>query len=241
MINVARTHDKAIYLADEYYERPKEVFKVAYAQAQASGALMPGAQVGDFGCAAGQFLAYLKRQVPDAHYTGYDVVPELLAQARRKVPGVTFREGSVLDRALLPEASLDIAFLLGVHSIFDAFEPCLSNLLFWTKPGGRVYVFGGFNPHPIDVWVKYRLVDDPDPEHREPGWNLFSKASFSRYLDVHVGPERHTFIPFELPFDLPPRADDPVRTWTMRDAEQRRLLTNGLCLVMRFELLEIRR
>lgn len=240
-LHTRRTHDKEVYLNEDRYENPKEIFKTVHRYAKSGKSLRPGAIVGDFGCAAGEFLYYLRSQEPAARYCGYDVVPELLAKAREKVYGCDFKEGSVLDQALLSGGSLDVAFMVGVHEIFDDFVPAVSNLLYWTRPGGSIYLFGGFNPYPVDVYVKYHAVADPEPDHREPGWNQFSKASFSRYLDHRLGPGRHRFIPFQLPFDLSPRADDPVRTWTFLDGQGRRLIRNGLSLLINLELLEIHR
>ena len=241
MTRIERTHDKQIYLAEEHYERPREIEKMILSRVAEHGGIPAGATVCEFGCAAGEFLLHLQRQAPAASYTGYDVVPEFLEKARARVLGPAFLPGSVLDRGLRPEASIDIAFMIGVHSIFDDIETSLSNLLHWTRPGGRVYVFGPFNPFPLDVWVTYRLCDDPDPQHREPGWNLFSTTSIARYLDRQLGPGRHTFTAFEMPIDLPHRPDDPARSWTMRDQQGRRILTNGLSLLIRPELLDISR
>ena len=228
--HVRRTHDKDVYLNEDRYENPKEIFKIVHLHAARSNALRPGAVVGDFGCAAGEFLYYLRGQEPAGRYCGYDVVPELLAKARANVRGCDFREGSVLDRDLLGAATLDLAFMIGVHEIFDDFVPALANLLHWTRPGGSVYVFGGFNPYPVDVYVKYHATSDPEPEHREPGWNQFSKVSFSRYLDQALGSGRHRFVPFQLPFDLPSRPEDPVRTWTFLDDQGRRLIRNAAAI-----------
>lgn len=228
------------YLKENRYNSPKEVHKVIANIALQTGVLEEGSVVCDFGCAAGEFLHHLQCLFPKAKYYGYDIVPELIEKARGIVPSVVFQLGSVLDRALLPGSSVDVAFMIGVHSIFDEFETSFSNLLYWVRRGGRIYIFGLFNPHPIDVWVKYRLADDPDPGRREPGWNMFSKVSVSRYLDAAVGVGKHTFIPFEMPFDLAPNPEDPVRTWTFLDNQNRRLLTDGLSLLCNLEILEIR-
>ena len=235
-----RTHDKAVYLQDDRYERPKEIFERAFDLVRDAGCLSAGGVSCDVGCATGEFLYYFKREFPSATCCGVEVVQELLDRARERVPGVEFRLGSVLDRTALPAGYADVTFLLGVHSIFDAFEPCLANLLHWTRTGGRVLVFGLFNPFPIDVWVKYRNADDSNLDHREPGWNIFSQATVSKYLDAQLGPGRHRFIPFELPFDLAPTPKDPVRTWTFQDAGGRRLLTNGLSLLCHLAFLDIR-
>lgn len=239
-VNVQRTHDKEIYLKEDRYEKPKEIFKVMADLVRHDQVITTDCLVCDFGCAAGEFLYYLVRQFPEAQYTGFDVVPELIEKAREKLPDVRFQSGSVLDRSILPESSVDVAFLLGVLSIFDEFEPCISNMLYWVRPGGRIYVKGIFNKYPADVWVKYRLADDPDPSHREPGWNMFSKASIARFLDDTIGKDKHAFIPFEMPFDLEPNPDDPVRSWTFSDSHHRRLFTNGLSLLCNQEILEIR-
>ena len=144
-----------------------------------------------------------------------------------------------LIKAYYRQLPLDISFLLGVHIIFDEFETCFSNVLHWIRKGGRIFVFSMFNPYPIDVWIYYRRIDDPDPNRREIGWNTFSKASISRFLDATIGKGKHRFIPFELPFDLPPHPDDPVRTWTFMDSNGKRLFTNGLSLICNVEILEI--
>jgi len=240
MTDIYRTHDLEIYLNEDRYEEPKEIFKVVRNLVDQNGGISKGSTVCDIGCATGEFLYYLSREFPEANYRGYDIMPDLLDQAREKVHGVEFHVGSVLDESLIPSSSIDIAFLLGVHYIFDDFEPTFANLISWTRPGGRIYIVGLFNPHPIDVWIKYRQVGDPDPNHREPGWNMFSKASVSNYLDTVVRPGNHSYTAFEMPFDLPPNPTDPARTWTFVDDDGRRLLTNGLSLLCNMEILEIR-
>ncbi|HYH43749.1 MAG TPA: class I SAM-dependent methyltransferase [Burkholderiales bacterium] len=234
-----RTHDKTIYLEENRYETPKEIFVNMVELARRGGGLKPGARVGDFGCAAGEFLYYLRKQEPAAVLQGYDVVPELLEKARQHVPGVSFSQGSVLDPALVPEGSMDVSFMLGVASIFDDFRPILDNLIRWTKKGGRIYMFGCFNPHPVDVWVTYRSVHQHGPDHREVGWNMFSMASVSQYLDAKLGTKCHKFSHFELSFDLDPTPGDPARTWTFKTEDGRRAFTNGLSLIVNREFLEI--
>jgi len=236
---VERTHDLEIYLNEERYQQPKEIFKVLVRRIQETGLLETGGTLCDMGCATGEFLYYARQHFPAACLLGVDVMPQLIARAREMVPGVEFQVGSVRERDTLPVHSVDVMVMQGVMSIFDDFETTLDNLLAWTRPGGRIYVFGLVNPWPVDVWIKIRRSDDPDPEHREPGWNIFSRASLGRFLDERLGPGRHRFTPFEMPFDLEPHPDDPVRSWTFRDASGRRLFTNGLCLLLNLEILEI--
>ena len=235
-----RTHDKAIYLTEDRYDPPKELTKRVSELIAQGGVLRQGGRLVDFGCGTGETLYYLRQQFPAASHCGIDHVPELLEKARVRVPGVTFKEGSLLDRSLLPPKSVDVTLMIGVHPQFEDFKPSFSNLLHWTRPGGHILIFGLFNPYPIDVWVTYRLVDDPDRDHREPGWNTFARVSVSRFLDAELGSGRHRFVPFELPFDLAPKPHDLVRTWTFHDREGRRQFTNGLLLICNLEFLEIR-
>ena len=235
-----RTHDKAIYLKENRYDRPKEIFKVLGDLTERDGPVKKGAVMADFGCAAGEFLYFLGQRFPETERLGFDLVPELIAKAETMVPGAKFTVGSVLDRFLTAEASIDYAYLQGVLSIFDEFETTLDNLIAWTRPGGRIYVFGVFNPFPVDVWVRYRLADDPHRDHREPGWNMFSKKSISDFLNKRLGAGRHYYQPFAMPFDLEKQDDDPVRSWTMKDEAGARLFTNGLSLLLNLEVLVIR-
>lgn len=243
-----RTHDREIYIKEDRYNQPKEYFLKLKEFLEKANLPGPGARIGDFGCATGEFLYFMRNAFPHADYRGFDVVPELLEKARQRVPGVDFCSGSVTDAALLPPESLDIAFMMGVHSIFDEVEPWLKNLLSWVRPKGRIYVFGLFNDFPVDVLIKYRdfsgqssgeeafpsLIQSP----WESGWNVFSKKHVTHVLN-NASVQSHNFHRFEMPFDLPPHAGDPLRTWTMQDNQGSRWLTNGLNLLCPFSFLEI--
>jgi SAM-dependent methyltransferase len=233
-----RTHDAAIYVEESRYERPKELFREVGALIEAAG-LPPEARIADVGCAAGEFLHYLRRLLPAAQLYGFDVLPDLIEKARAWVPDAELAVGSVLDEDLAPRGSFDVVTLVGVHSIFDDIEPVLRNVLSWTRPGGRAFVVGLFNEHPVDVWVRYRLAEGHPPEHRESGWNVFSRVSVERFLAAELGTGAYRFVPFTMPIDLDPHPSDPVRTWTLA-TERGRVLVNGLSLIVNIEILELR-
>ena len=236
-----RRHDERIYVQEDRYDSPKEYFKVLFRMADAAGALATGSRVLDVGCATGEFLYFLSQTKSDVRYAGIDIHEEFRNKAASRVPGVDFRLGSILDAESVEPASFDTVFVLGVLSIFHDFRPALRNVLSWCRPGGHVYVFGLVNPYPVDVWTTYRRAEDLDEGEVETGWNSVSRVSFSRFLDEEIGVGRHSFTPFEMPFDLPPHADDPIRSWTFRDANGRCILTNGLGLLQNLEILEIHR
>lgn len=237
MTEVSHTHDR-FYLDENRYENPKEIFKWAAARAAAAGKLTKGAKVADVGCAAGEFMYYLNKQHPGPDYRGFDLLPELVGKAQKMVPNVPFKAHSLLDSGMLEPASLDALFMIGVHSYFDEVRPWLQNVISWIKPGGVGIVFGIFNPYPVDVVLKYSFPKDEGVAR--PGWCNPSRATVSAIIDEKLGKGRHEYIPFEMPFDLPPHEGDPIRSWTFKDEKGTRWCTNGLCIIQHQTFLEIR-
>jgi SAM-dependent methyltransferase len=234
---IVHTHDR-FYLDEDRYENPKEIFKWAAALAAKEGRLTPGANVADIGCAAGEFMYYLNKHFAGPTYRGFDLLPELVEKAQAKVPSVPFAAHSLLDPAMLPERSLDVLYMIGVHSYFDEVRPWLENVVRWIKPGGIGVVFGIINPYPVDVVLKYSFPDDQSV-HR-PGWSNPSRATISKVIDEAIGSGKHEYFPFEMPFDMPQHPSDPVRSWTFVDSDGKRWCTNGLSIIQHQTFLVIR-
>jgi hypothetical protein len=68
---------------------------------------------------------------------------------------------------------------------------------------------------------------------------MFSRESVSRFWRDLLGPGRHRYHDFEMPFDLEPNPADPVRSWTFKDEHGNRRFTNGLSLLMDLAVLEV--
>ena len=241
--NTKRTHDKDLYLEENRYDNPKEIFQSAvnilkndldrsnYKNADQFLCV-------DVGCAAGEYLYYLNKKSPDIKMCGYDVVPELLDKAKTYVPNATFLPGSILDKNIMPENSADIITLLDVHGIFDDFTVILDNLLYWCKTGGTILIFGSFNPYPFDVYVQYIDIESQDTS-REVGWNMHSKDGVANLIKERIGKDSFEFTPFELSFDLDQNPSDPLRTWTFKDNDGTRKFTNGLSIIVNRYFLKI--
>lgn len=236
-MKVQRTHDE-FYIYENRHNEPKEMFKFIGERVLKNNINLNGQSICDFGCAAGEFLFYLNDLLPEAQLSGLDILPELILKCSTYVPSASLKVGSVLDATSEGANSFDISFLIGVHSIFDEFENCFSNLISWTKPGGKIYVAGMFNPFPVDVMVKYKTSKDYDSDIYESGWNIFSQASVSNFLEKHPKVSSFSFEKFEISIDLP-RQEDPIRSWTLRDFRDSRFIVNGLCLLQPHYLLEI--
>ena len=233
-----RTHD-TFYAAEARRGTVKDIFRVIADNIE-NFADDRALEIGDIGCATGDLPFYLAARFPACSVTGYEYLDSLLTTAREVYPEIAFAQADITRRDSLGDASHDVLTVAGVISIFDDVEPVLDNLLHWVRPGGRVLVMGMFNPHDLDVYVKYKASGDAVEDGLESGWNIVSQASVGAMLDRR-GVTDYRFHPFEIGVDLAPRADDPVRSWTEMDAAGRRHIFNGLNLRQPFHLLEITR
>ena len=151
---VKRTHDE-FYLQLNRKSTPKEYFKFVDRHVRQFRSL-DGLRVVDIGCATGDFLHFLAELYPQAKLYGYDVLDTLLSRARTEVTRATFSRVNISEPDLQSkDQSFDVAFMLGVHSIFDDLH-WLNNALSLLRPGGHFYCFGLFNTMDVDVFVKAR-------------------------------------------------------------------------------------
>lgn len=234
-MKIIRTHDK-LYLKENRYNNPKEMFKFIGKRAFKKNTI--NKKICDFGCAAGEFLFYLNKKKTKNEYTGIDIRKDLLKKAEIHVPQATFKRGSVLNKNINKKNSFDISFLIGVHPIFDDFEKCFSNLIYWTRPKGEIFICDMFNPYPIDVIIKYRLSKDYKQNIFETGWNIFSKRSVINFLKKNKRVKSYKFEEFIMPFHLK-KQKDPVRSWTVL-MNKKKVMINGLSIIQPQTLLKIK-
>lgn len=229
---VNRTHDE-FYLKLDRKASPKEYFK--FVHRQVSQCCNPdGLQVVDIGCATGDFLHFLSLLYPRAQLHGYDVLDSLLSRAATEVPSASFSRVDISDAARQPESQkFDIAFMLGVHSIFDDLH-WLTNALDLLNPGGHFFCFGLFNPVDVDVFIKARKCGT---QSLEPGWNVMSCTTVLEHLNAlgHAG----DFTPWQISIPVPPTNGDPYRSWTVPQVDGSFEIRNGLQLVHTFQLLHV--
>ena len=95
-----------------------------------------------------------------------------------------------------------------------------------------------FNPFPVDVFIYYRMSKDIKKDKLESGWNNFSIESFSNFLKTNKRVKSFSFTKFDMPFDLK-KQKDPVRSWTIKEKNKKRLMINGLGLIQNQCLLKI--
>tara|TARA_B100000787_G_C16185933_1_gene294644 strand:- start:579 stop:1289 length:711 start_codon:yes stop_codon:yes gene_type:complete len=223
------------YIAEHKYNKPKEMFKFIAKRALKKNTL--NKKICDFGCATGAFLAYINKLHPKNDYTGIDIKQDVLTEAKKHLPDIQFKRGSVLKKNIIKENFFDISFLIGVHPAFDSFEKCFSNLIHWSKPKGEIFICDLFNPYPVDVFVKYRRSENYKSNNVEAGWNIFSHKSVKNFLKKNKKVKSFSFEEFFMPFHLK-QQKNPIRSWTVA-VNKKKYSVNGLSLMQRQSLLKI--
>ncbi len=236
-MKIRRSHDK-LYLEENRYEETKEIFKFIINKSFKKIEYNKNLEICDLGCAAGEFLYYLNLIAPNSNLTGLDISNELLIKAKRHVPSANYINDSVLNKNIFNENQFDKTFLSGVHSIFDNFELCFMNIINWTKPNGIVCITGLFNPYPVDVYLKFKESKDYKSDFYEVGWNIFSQDSIGKFLSGLKKVKSYTFKEFSIGIDLN-KKEDPLRSWTFKNENKKRIITNGLSIIQPLYVLKI--
>ena len=228
-IKVIRTHDE--FYAEESSKLPvKETFiQTADLIERFKTNSSKNISIADIGCATGVFVNYLMNRFPEEKIVGYEYLASLIKSGEKTFPNIEINQASVLDRDSIAESDFDIITLMGVLSIFDDVEPVIANLIHWTKPNGKIYIHGMFNPNDIDVFLKYRKCENYGIPEYESGWNIISQKSIQNIFN-NYGITDIKFHPFNLSINLEKHPIDPIRSWTERLPNGKNQVVNGLCI-----------
>ena len=239
-IKLKRTHD-TLYLNENRYKKPKEVFKQILELIKKKINLDEKLIIGDYGCANGESCYYYKSKLKNSEITGYDLLKSLINKAKQKVKNVKFVCGSVLDKIISKANNNDISICVGVLSIFESFEVFFDNLILWTKPKGKIYVHTFFNKYPIDVNIKYSHSKNwlyKQPKFLETGYNIFSIRTISKFLKKKKEVKSFKFHEFIMNKNLKKNKKDPLRAWTTK-LENKKAFISGLNVIQTFYFIEI--
>ena len=231
-IESVRTHDK-FYLKEDRKRTPKEYFKFIFKDLDLN--LANNGKILDVGCSTGDFLWFLKENLPNAELIGIDVDEELLERARKEVTGVEFIRANIIEDKL--DQRFDLVFMLGVHSIFDKIEQWLDPMVDLLKESkdSVIYVFGFFNPEDLDVLIRSRPSSTEGAW--EAGWNLYSRKSVLDYCGQEGW--KCSFREFQIGIDIPKNESDPLRSYTVMMENDKRLVMKGMQLVQPFGFFSI--
>ncbi|AWN46314.1 trans-aconitate 2-methyltransferase [Methylobacterium terrae] len=92
----------------------------------------------DLGCGPGNSTALIAARFPDAAITGLDSSPAMLEEARRALPGRSFREADIA--AWAPDAAPDLIFANAVLHWLPDHAALLPRLAGFLAPGGCLAV-----------------------------------------------------------------------------------------------------
>lgn len=122
-------------------------------------ALQPGEKVLLVGVGTGADLPLLPSGV---EATGIDLSPEMLAQARNKLPAcraaVELIQGDA-QALLVAENSFDAAILNLILSVVPDGRACLQSTLRALKPGGRIVIFDKFQPDDSQPSIFRKIIN----------------------------------------------------------------------------------
>ena len=217
-VNSSRTHDK-FYLEEDYFTKPKEVFKLILPLILDSLNLEDNSlekDILDIGCANADFLRYLDLVVKTdkkLNLFGLDVMEVLLSKAKELFPQAKYFSADIRDTEKLNEIfkdkKFDLVTMLAVHPCFDDLE-WIKNLISLTTIQGSIILSGTFNPYPYDTITR---VKKSNSTNYEEGWNVHSKDSIIRKCES-LGYQAR-FVEYEPDMVIHRRAEDGLRSWTV--------------------------
>jgi len=71
----------------------------------------------DVGCGTADLLPFLEKEIPSLHYTGVDLLPEIIAEAKRRHPHATLTQANIFEDPIFPPRSFDVVFCSGVFNL----------------------------------------------------------------------------------------------------------------------------
>jgi ubiquinone/menaquinone biosynthesis C-methylase UbiE len=219
-----RTADNSIYLNENRYKEPKELFKQAAQLLNFTTTSPESCAMLDIGGATGEFLYYIRSIQPHIklHCVEYSPAMVELSKNVLRQYHISIEEGDANDLKTIADSSYDYVTTLGVTSIFDDFRPSFKEMIRVAKPGGRCMNAMLVNEDDVDVLIKYL-----NNGYAESGWNKFSLKSIRHYLESRKDVTEIQFIKHVMPFDIEKRYD-PMRSYTKISEKGERILWNGL-------------
>ena len=235
--NSVRLADDQIYLNEDRFGHPKEMFK--FIRSVITPAYLESAEnVLDVGCATGEFIYFIKSMHEGLKCTGIDISKAMIELAKKKQPGQEFIQEDILTNRQERNSKYDVVVCTGVLQIFDEIEVAITNLVSSVRSPGVLIIAGSFNNHDIDVLMRYKQSTEELRGVWETGWNLYSTTTYENYLKQLTKVKDWHWHDFRLPFALEERSDS-MRSWTIGTENNPYQLVNGACQLLYTKVLRI--
>jgi trans-aconitate 2-methyltransferase len=138
------------------------------------------ARIADLGCGAGNVTRLLAQAFPDAALVGVDSSAEMLASARRELPGARFVQADIASWQ--PDAPLDLVFTNATLQWLPDHPRLFPSLIGMLAPGGVLAAqFPDMDHHPLRRLIAEVAAEQPWREKllRMPGLEkILSPAAY---------------------------------------------------------------
>jgi SAM-dependent methyltransferase len=143
----------------------------------------------DVGCGFADLHDYLRERGWSGRYQGIDIVPGLLAEARRRDPDLALDEADAADFRSGEQELFDVVVASGVFNARIASEPNQAHI---ERTVRRMFELSRIAVH-VDFLSTYVDFQHPDAWHTDPAWALDLARGLSRRFRL-----RHDYMPFEF-------------------------------------------
>ena len=233
-MKIKRIHDN-LYLQEKRYEKTKESFYHLLNILKKQKISNP--KILDIGCANGELIYNLDKELSYSNITGYDIHTKLLNVCKKKFYNKDFIFKKIdINSSKIPNDKFDIIIISGVISIFDDCTKVFNNILKILNKNGRIYIFNHFNKYPIEVFIKYK-THDTNSNYLQSGWNIHSIEKITNFFK-NKGYKLKKFK-FQKTKSMKKNKKDVIRSWTFRDSSGKNIITNGLSIIQDQYWLEI--
>jgi len=231
-----RTHD-IFYLNEKQSDNPKKSFQFITNEIKHNFDVQNNnLSLLDIGCATGEFIKYVSSIFSNMNFEGIDINQKLIDKAKTLNSTSKFHVGDVNNSDFSLPKKYDIITATGVLQIFDDIDYFFKNMISLVKKNGKCFIFGLFNPEPVNVFITAKRTDI-EFDHLETGWNIFSIDYISKYLSkLNL---KYEWKEWNIDIPLEQKKNDPFRSWTENKTEKGYVVVNGLQIIHRFYLLTI--
>ena len=211
----------------QYFDNARESDKVVIAMAQKVSNELRKTDVSilDVGCSTGNLLYHMKHHMPEARLTGGDLMAYVVNECRSNpsLEGIRFE---VMDVCAVPQDNYDIIIVNAVMFLldWDRYDEAVRGIFASLAPGGAFIGYEwmhGFHSD-ISITEKSNLHPQGLTINVRPFWRVRESFLEAGFADV-------TFVPFEIPLDLPQQegTEKELISRTVRTRDGARLMFRG--------------
>lgn len=212
---------------EKYRENPKESDKLSVDLIKEKIKNKKAFELLDIACSTGNFLKFLKLQIPDAKLTGVDLASNIIENCKNdeKLSGIKFFKADVTSLNLNKKFDIitanAVTCLLGKDDYLKSLRSIYNSL----KNGGFFIGFEWINPFNFQDLV----IKETNEWHPEGMTIHIRPKKMVEQIMKETGFNSIKFYKFNFPFDLPFQGfDKDVTSFTRKDQFNERMIFRGI-------------